>query len=183
MKVDTPHIDKHALAGLLGEAHRLGITRLSFLPVGEEGYSYLAETTHGARYFVKAYDASDEGYAARLGQAFQITAWLRDARGHATVVAPSAMENGALSLRYRGYVVVLFDYVDGVTAMDVRPTDADWQAMATSLAAVHESADALPRLYPSEMTRSTSLTRRRCCAYSTEPGIGLPQARLLSGRR
>ena len=55
MKVDTARIDKRELTEHLNAAYGLGITGLRFLPVGEEGYSYLATTVRGMRYFVKAY--------------------------------------------------------------------------------------------------------------------------------
>ena len=57
MKVEAPDIQRSALKRLLEAEYGLSIADLTFVPVGEESYSYRATTHSGANYFVKVHDA------------------------------------------------------------------------------------------------------------------------------
>ena len=54
MKRDTAAIDKAQLIGLIDAVYGLDVLSLTFLPQGEVSYGYLANTSSGRRYFVKA---------------------------------------------------------------------------------------------------------------------------------
>jgi hypothetical protein len=102
------------------------------------------------RYFVKAYIAQNSKRAEILGGALRLTSWLHVDWGQTYVAAPHVTRDGAPCLHYGAFTVALFDYVDGLTAMDEPLPDLDWQRMATLLAALHRSADALPPTLPVE---------------------------------
>lgn len=144
MKADTSGIDTRDLTRRLDVAYDLGITSLYFLPIGEEGYSYRAETASGSTYFLKAYAVSGQ-HAEILAQAFRLISWLRVAYGQNVVLAPYDTRAGTPYVRYGDYLVALFEYIDGITAMEEPLIDAAWQRMAALLAGVHESASALPQ--------------------------------------
>ena len=144
MKADTSGIDTRDLMRRLEDVYDLNVTGLTFLPLGEDGYSYRAETATGSRYFLKARAASGHD-ATVVESALPVTSWLRVARRQDVVLAPYATRSGLPYLRYGNYVVALFEHIDGATAMDEPLVDADWQRLAALLAGVHESASALPR--------------------------------------
>jgi spectinomycin phosphotransferase len=144
MKADTSGIDTRDLTQRLDVAYDLRITGLSFLPIGEEGYSYRVETASGSTYFLKAYAASGH-HAESLEQAFWLISWLRIAHGQDVVLAPYGTRAGAPYVRYGDYLIALFAYIEGITAMEEPLTDAAWQRMAALLAGVHESVNALPQ--------------------------------------
>jgi len=158
---DTSGIDLRDLTARLAAAYDLALTGLSFLPLGEDGYSYRAESVSGTPYFVKARPARRQ-QAAILALAFQATVWLHDVYGQSAVLAPHTTSARAPYMRYNSFIVALFPYIDGTSAMDAALSDAAWQRLAGLVADVHEGARALP----------TSLrVRKDVCTISYRPTL------------
>ena len=141
MKSEARDLNKNALAErLCAEYDGLRTpTRLTFVPKGEEAYAYLAESGTG-RWFVKAHLVADEGAATRLDAALRATLALP----LTGVVAPVPTRRGAATIRFAGYVVAVFPFLEGAASCWETPfTDADQTRAATLLAALHETAPAV----------------------------------------
>ena len=76
---------------------------------------------------------------------------LRDA-GIVEVVAPVPSRSGALGVPLAGFTLIVYEYVDGDTAMRVGLTGAQWRAHGRTLARVHATrlADELLEQLPHE---------------------------------
>jgi len=135
MKLDTAGIDKHHLITELSSAYGLDFIALDFLPKGESGYHYIAIRRSGGRLFVKVQDITREpGFERGL----EIAAALRDGGIDQALAALRTCE-GELSLAYGRYRVAVFPFLDGNSAYEEAPSDAELRRAATLLAAVHES--------------------------------------------
>jgi hypothetical protein len=96
MKVDTSGLEPAALIRRVNAAYDLGVTALTFVPLGEEASSYVAHDRTGARHFVRA---QRRGGRAGLEAAYAAAHALHAGRGLGGVVAPSGVgRNDCVSL-------------------------------------------------------------------------------------
>lgn len=143
MKVESPQIDRSALGRLLEAQYGLQATRLTFVPQGEESYSYILQTDVHSRHFIKVSPASRQ-----LGERYEATHGLYAHCGLGFVVAPHATQAGAYCVDMGEYAVAVFDFVEGVGVAPDAWREETWRQMACLTAALHQSVScpSLPSL-------------------------------------
>ncbi len=137
MEIDTSGIEAEQLIRALNAEYGLDITAITFLPKGEEAYSYVADGQAGTRHFVRAQPAADP---AALEAVFAATSALHARCGLRSVVAPYPTRRGTFTWRHVGYTVAVFPFIDGVTAYEHHLTDEGVAHAAALIAALHTSS-------------------------------------------
>jgi aminoglycoside phosphotransferase (APT) family kinase protein len=134
MKTDADDIDKEQLAHHINAEYGLNISDLTFMPRGEDSYTYSGYQPNGARYFIRA----QPSWRARdLEQAYAVTYKLNTTHGLSHVVAPYPTCRGSFSVNHAGYTIALFPFIEGATLYSQGASDADLTQAAGLLAAVH----------------------------------------------
>jgi Ser/Thr protein kinase RdoA (MazF antagonist) len=140
MKSEAPTLDKRLLIQMLREEFGLDVAGLTFIPFGEESYSYRADTFTCERYFVKLHT---ELRPAKLEETYQAVAWLRSEGGLALVVSPIATRQGKLLCELGPYAIAVFPFVDGAARPLEDYSEQGWRQLAQQVAAIHDSAGTL----------------------------------------
>jgi hypothetical protein len=112
MQADSSVIDKQALTALLQEAYTIDVSHLTFVPKGEESYSYIATASDGRKYFVKVHLAST---SPALEACYNFVHHLRAREGFEWAVGPYRTFDGKPLGNLGEYAVAVFDYVTGIT--------------------------------------------------------------------
>lgn len=135
------------LTAHLREAYGLPIATIDRVPKGEDADAYRAITIDGTPYFVRVQRGGPE---VQMDVALAATAVLHAQCGLTAVVAPLPTTRGAFTSRLATSTVAVFPFIRGTSAYDHELGNADWQRLATIVAAVHDSGascrlPALPR--------------------------------------
>ncbi len=132
-----PQLPDHRLAGLLADRFGLVVLKLIFLPVGEDGWAYRAETEEGRSWFVKL---NQHLPAASLA----LTDYLCSTPGLDWIPAPHPAVDGSLWVQCDGLYLTVHPYVEGGILMD-QPVQPD-QAVGIGhmLAELHQAGQRLP---------------------------------------
>lgn len=146
MKYDTAAIDKGTLMQAVNAAYPLALDRLAFLPLGEEGYSYLGEAPNERKVLVKAYAPSP----LNLERAFEAIAYLHEARALHEIVSPLRTQTGAFTFQFAGFHIAVFPFIEGETWWDAGLNDGEWLRLADFTARFHQTADPEVSLLPIE---------------------------------
>jgi thiamine kinase-like enzyme len=140
MKTDTNDIDKHHLAQVLSEQYSLELTTFTFLPRGEDAYTYSASSQDGQFYFIRAQPPSRD---RALEQPYVATHVLHTRYGMTQVVAPYPNRQQVFTTNYNGYAVAVFPFIEGRTLYSQGASNSDIEGAAHLLANVHEASDLL----------------------------------------
>ncbi len=145
--LEAPDIPPDAIASALHDHYAIEAETVAFLPIGNDARSfvYRAQIQGGTARFIKL--RSGAPYAASL----LVPRALRDA-GIDEVVAPIPTHSGELGVPLSGFTLIVYEYVNGDTAMNVGLTDAQWRTHGRTLARVHATqlADELIEQLPRE---------------------------------
>ncbi len=136
MKTDPADIDKQALRQLLKDAYGLEVVTLTFVPMGEESYCYIAEASAARRYFVKVHT---EMRPPDLGIRYEAANRLHTQCGLDFVVHPHETRQGRFLCEFGKYAVAVFDYVEGKKVDPSLLTDEDCVQTAVLTASLHAS--------------------------------------------
>ena len=136
MQHDTSGISYEQLIQLINLEYDLGIVSVVFLPRGEEAFAYLATGADGRRHFVRMQESAR---TADLGIALRVAARLRADCALEEVVAAYRNRRGSYTSYLGRYTVVLFPYVEGVSAWERPLTDEQVERAAAMMARLHAS--------------------------------------------
>ena len=158
--LEAPNIPLEVIAGVLRDHYRIETASIRFLPIGNDARSfvYCADDVEGRRHFVKlrVMEGVGESHGAPPGglstesadttytRCLLVTRTLRDVGIH-EVVAPVPASSGALGVPLssstgvlRGnFMLIVYPYIDGDSAMNVGMTATQWHMHGRALARVH----------------------------------------------
>jgi spectinomycin phosphotransferase len=147
MNLDMSGIEQEELARFVDDAYALDIVAMSFLPLGEASYSYVAAERHGPRWLIKAQaTARVVDLEARL----RAVRFVQAVGGFTQVVAPRQNRWGECACPYGHYTVAVYPFVDGDTIEPGEQTDAYVDGFAALLGTFHLYGSRLPFPIPSE---------------------------------
>ncbi len=134
---DDPGLDTDAIAGCLAVQYGIGVSAVTFLPIGYDlnAWVYEVVSTDGAHSFLKIRSNPVHEPGLRVPRA------LLDL-GIQHVLAPLRTRSKKLWCplpSYAGYSVVLYPFVQGESAMIVGLCDDQWREFGSALRAVHAS--------------------------------------------
>ena len=127
-----PSIDKEHLRTELCHLYSVNVVDLTFVPKGEESWSYIIDCENGARYFAKIHAASPPSkevldFVWQLHRSCLIS----------EVVCPVRTRHGEPLFLFDGYTTVLFEYISGRTLADRHPRDDQLFQLGELLARIH----------------------------------------------
>ena len=137
MKTDTNDIDKPRLAQFLREHYGLEVISLTFLPKGEDAYTYSARSRDNQLYFIRAQPPTR---ARAFEQAYVATHVLHTQYGMRQVVAPYPNHQQVFTTNYDGYMVAVFPFIEGKTLYSQGASNADIEEAARLLAGLHQTS-------------------------------------------
>jgi len=140
MKVDTSGIDKEKLALRVNAEYSLSLTSLTFLPEGEEAFTYVGVGRDGTPHFIRAQPTTE---TMALEHALAVTDALHGPCGIQPVVAPYQSVGGAYVDRYDGFAVAVFPFIDGLRAFEHPLSSEGIEQAASLVAAIHRSHSCL----------------------------------------
>ncbi len=138
MKIDSQHIDKQQLVHAINAAYDLNIRSITFVPKGEEAFTYIGRTDSSEPYFIRVQLAVS---AIQLERVYPIIYALHEQYGLSQVVAPFMTRDNTLVISFHDYIVAVFPYIEGTTLYKQAPSEIDITATAILLARLHQ----LPR--------------------------------------
>lgn len=146
MTAEAPDISEEELLGLLASEYGLDIASITFVPKGEEAYSYVAKVRDSGRVFVRVQESAR---ADLLETAFEVAYALSTQCELREVLAPVRSHAGEFTSRFEGYSIAVFPYVDGNSAYEVGLSDDGLRRVASLIAAIHSrgSSLSLSKLY------------------------------------
>lgn len=144
MKTDSQHIDKQQLLDTINTEYGLHITSITFVPQGEEAFTYIGQKHSTHRYFIRVQPTAS---AANLERVYPILYTLHHQHGVSSVVAPYMTRSNTLVVVYRDYLVGVFPYIEGKTLYQHGASETDIQEVATLLARVHQLPLTVPALH------------------------------------
>ena len=136
MRFDTSGLDLDDLATQLTRTHGHPISSLAFVPKGEDAFCYVATTSAGEQYFVRAKPAARGPESEEI---YEAVAALRDHLGISAVMAPLRSTDGRFCWEYRGHVVTVYRFVAGTTVYESGATSAHVPKAARIMAILHRS--------------------------------------------
>ncbi len=143
MKTDNQHIDKQQLIHILAAEYGVQIPAITFVPKGEEAWTYVAQTAAREQYFVRVQPAVS---ATNLERVFPIVYALHQQHGLTQAVAPLKTCHNTPVVSVDDYIVAVFPYIEGQTLHQRAPTAADLTAAAALLARLHQLLPDAPGL-------------------------------------
>jgi aminoglycoside phosphotransferase (APT) family kinase protein len=148
MQSASPELDQAVLVQRIRSEYAVNVSQLTFLPKGEEAYTYLARTTAGERYFVRVQDTAR---TPTLESIYQLTHALQQQTGLSPVVAPLATPGGRLAIRLGAFLVALFPYIEGASLWEQGAMPGDLAQAGKIVASLHERGAAVaPAHWPRE---------------------------------
>lgn len=130
--LEQPNLSDDEIAGALQTHHGIRTTHITFLPVGNDVYSFAFKVSiaGGAAYFLKARRGEVNPAALAIPRFVQ-------AHG-VPAVAPLATQTGKLWMDAGDFKLILYPFVDGVSGMDAGLSDAQWIAFGAALRKMHD---------------------------------------------
>jgi spectinomycin phosphotransferase len=127
-----PAISADTIIAHVRESYRLGIRRVTFLPIGADANAavYRVEAEDGKPYFLKLKRGTFDDVAVA------ISAFLH-ARGIRHVMAPIETATHGLWARGHGFAWMLYPFFEGTNGFETPLSDAQWVTLGRSLKAVH----------------------------------------------
>jgi spectinomycin phosphotransferase len=113
----------------------ISVSLLTYLPIGADSESavYRVQATDGVPYFLKL--RTRGGFSLK---SLSIPRFLLD-RGLPHILAPLSTLSGALMVDLEGYVLSLYPFIEGRTAVEAGLPERDWREFGAILKQVHES--------------------------------------------
>ena len=134
--LSEPSIDKQSLCAQLGHLFGLIVTGLSFVPKGEESWSYRVDCDDQARYFLKIQHISPPSR-----DVLDFVGQLRQ-KGHLDeVVCPLPTLSGEPLFFFAGYSSMLFEFIDAPSLADSCPSSGQLFRVGETLARIHACVD------------------------------------------
>jgi hypothetical protein len=160
-----PAIDRDQLASAVGDAYRLAVTDLAFIPVGFAAAAYRLVSS-GAIYFLKVWPsgADDPTPAAQRRRGLRLARALYERDVYPRVAYPLRSAAGALAATYAGGEFALFPYLEGAAPPVVWPSGLrdEWARTLAVITPTPVLADVLPGT-----GAVRARLRRSCSATST----------------
>lgn len=134
MKTDTLEIDKQRLSQAIRGAYGVSLASITFLPQGEEAYTYVGQIDADQRVFIRVQPTANATNLTRVYPLLDVLHWHS---GLSQVLAPYKTLVDSLSIEFDKYTVAVFPYIDGKTLDQQGTSEADIRAAATLLARLH----------------------------------------------
>ncbi|MBM3214026.1 hypothetical protein FJZ36_03815 [Candidatus Poribacteria bacterium] len=136
-------LDKDDLCRRLSDAYGVGLTTLTFIPVGESGYSYLGECPPDAPVWVKLHRPE---HSSALRRCIDLICELRSAEGFQHALTPLPATNGETVFNLHGFPACVFPYVDGGDLCDDPATLPELEVIGRIVGELHacETGAAIP---------------------------------------
>jgi spectinomycin phosphotransferase len=130
--LEKPDIADRRIHARLQEAYGLGITQVTFLPLGADVNTavYRATGTNGAAYFVKLRKGSFDAASVLVPQ------YLYE-QGNRAVIPVLRARDGSLWTTLDAFTCLLYPYVAGRGGFEQALTEAQWRAFGAALRALH----------------------------------------------
>ncbi|MDO8452906.1 MAG: phosphotransferase, partial [bacterium] len=132
--VTEPNIKQAELLDLLNKEYPLQVKSLTFLPKGEVSWVYILKCTDGAKYLLKIHKAK-----VLPAERFGLLSDLHEKAGINGLTYPQPTKDGQLQVEILGYPAVLFNYIEGKTALEAKPTDEEYEKFGALLAKIHQA--------------------------------------------
>lgn len=150
--LEKPPLEDTAIRARLEETYGLPVAALAFLPIGNDasGWVYRVTATDGQRYFLKVRDVTFRDAGVLVPEAFH-------ALGLKAVVAPLSTIVGTPWANLDDYRLILYPFIDGVTAMETGLSDRQWTAFGAFMRQLHSTE--LPPELAAQVRRETFAPR------------------------
>lgn len=132
--ITEPNIARSELIQLLSEKYPIQVSALTFLPKGEVSWVYVVECTDGNKYLLKIHKAK-----VLPIERFKLLQDLHEKAGINGLTYPQPTKDGQLQTEILGYPSVLFNYIEGKTALESKPTNEEYEKFGALLAQVHQA--------------------------------------------
>lgn len=132
--VTEPNISQAELIDLLNEKYPLQIKSLTFLPKGEVSWVYVVEGVDGIKYLLKIHKAK-----ILPVERFKLLNDLHEKAGINGLTYPLPTKDGTLQIEILGYPSVVFNYIEGKTAGESKPTDKEYEKFGALLSQIHQA--------------------------------------------
>lgn len=139
---DDLGIDRESLAARIGTEYGLWVGRIEFLPKGEVGYCYLIDSDIGLRYLVKVLPSTRMGLKSAKALDFCLPLMWNLFHGNyfRSLPCPVRTQAGSLKSDFGGMPVVVYNFIEGRTINDERPSDEVLATVARQIARIHNCA-------------------------------------------
>jgi len=159
MKAEPRDIDTTELSRLLATEYGLKTARLSFLAKGEDSSGYIAEVNGLKKYFVRLQPPCSTSTSEN---ALRIEHCVKERCGLHEIVAALQTLDGSMTCLYRNYRIAAFPFVEGPTAWEIAISAAQLEALAQTLARLHNcDSGGLPELPVEHFQQSLSINDSR----------------------
>lgn len=138
-------LDEKELKTLVEKEYKLQISNLTFLPKGEVSWVYVIECENGTKYLLKIHKAK-----VLPTERFKLLSDLHEKAGINGLTYPLPTKDGALQIEILGYPSVVFNYIEGKTAQESKPTSEDYEKFGSLLAQIHQAVKTID--YPIKET-------------------------------
>jgi spectinomycin phosphotransferase len=129
---EKPPISDEQIIQVARNSFGIAVDDLAFLPLGADSFAsvYRAQGAGGASYLIKLRQ-SELNRASLL-----VPRFLRD-HGVANVVAPLPTRDGALWAQLDGFTLVVYPFIEGVTAFEQGMSEVQWASLGATLRQIH----------------------------------------------
>lgn len=132
--ITQPNISQDELKKTIQDQYSLLIKNLTFIPKGEVSWGYIVEDADSVRYFFKIHK-----YKKLSSARFNLLDDLHKKTGIINIIYPLATKHNKLETEVLGYPSVLFNYIEGKTAHEIKPTDKQYERLGSLLAQLHQA--------------------------------------------
>lgn len=141
----TVEPDERQLIASINREYRVEIDTLKLGPQGEDSFSWVGESHHGSRYFIRL---QKNRPASLFETAMRATISLRQKARLWQVVAPFLTKRGRTVSKLDGYDVCVFPFIEGRRLSDIGVSGEDIAKIARLIARVHttDTRSGFPRL-------------------------------------
>jgi Ser/Thr protein kinase RdoA (MazF antagonist) len=127
-----PHIATKQIKTILRKRYNCQAAKVSFLPIGEEAWSYIVITKDGKKYFLKVYRRSPN-----LTSSLQLSHILNRKQGIKQILSPNLTTDLKMKVLYGKYYIAVFDFIAGKTVEHSIMTPDQMYSLGTLLARMH----------------------------------------------